>query len=351
MLTKEYLMEFSDITIDNKNIKKEALELSELILKDIELSQLSLDKIALKASRLAHLLMDIEYERIFQYEAGGYPTTPTGINPVVWKYLIKAKRIFQNKDNEGTIKEYGNTTSIMAIEQELNSAKTALSVSQDPNISIQPANPNQYVYNPVGNAFQRKVLVEQINKTANLLANRQSFIYEYAKNAWIELKFSSVLNFSLSSFKDKTNKLIAELVPDEAEKISAILENLNDITPEKWSLALTSCRRLLKSLADKLYPSSNNFIEKNGKKISITDDKFINRLMLFITDNADAETLCKITNSNLDYIGNRLDAINDLSNKGVHSSVSKDEAERCFLYTYMVISDILSIKAAIVQNK
>lgn len=47
----------------------EALTLSEELLRNIELNEISLASIALKTSRLARLLNEFDYQRIFEYEA------------------------------------------------------------------------------------------------------------------------------------------------------------------------------------------------------------------------------------------------------------------------------------------
>ena len=74
----------------------EALALSEIIVRNIELSELPLANIALKTSRLARLLNDFTYQKIMEYEAGTYPITPTGIPPEVWQ-LAEQQASFRNR--------------------------------------------------------------------------------------------------------------------------------------------------------------------------------------------------------------------------------------------------------------
>lgn len=72
-----------------------ALELSAEILKNIELSELPLARVALKASRLARLLNDFDMQRVMEYEAQGYPTAPDGIPPDVWRLAVLAGRLWE----------------------------------------------------------------------------------------------------------------------------------------------------------------------------------------------------------------------------------------------------------------
>ena len=69
----------------NKKSLKEALSLSEEILADIELNKIPLTNIALKISRLSRLLNDFDYQKIMEYEAGGYPSTPNGITKDIYR--------------------------------------------------------------------------------------------------------------------------------------------------------------------------------------------------------------------------------------------------------------------------
>jgi hypothetical protein len=70
----------------------EALELSNEILKNLELTEVPLSNIALKAGRLARLLNDSEYQLIMECEAGGYPTEPGGVPAEYFRLAVAAGR-------------------------------------------------------------------------------------------------------------------------------------------------------------------------------------------------------------------------------------------------------------------
>ena len=44
------------------------------------------------------------------------------------------------------------------------------------------------------------------------------------------------------------------------------------------------------------------------------------------------------------YLADWLKQINDIQNAGVHSDVTKEQAERCIIHTYIALGDILSLK-------
>lgn len=68
----------------------EGLSIASDIIKNIELKEISLTSAALRAGRLARLLGDFEHQEMVQWEAGGYPTTSTGVPSGAWKIAVMA---------------------------------------------------------------------------------------------------------------------------------------------------------------------------------------------------------------------------------------------------------------------
>ncbi|MDD2839913.1 MAG: hypothetical protein PHY80_02165 [Rickettsiales bacterium] len=338
----------SNIKIDNQEKKAEILNLSKDIVDDIELSRIPLSNIVLKAIRLAKICGDEDMEKVFKHESSGYSYGKDDSDEEIWRLLEIGDRVRTDKE---TGEKLAYFSSICENENIAEASRRRLSVCNDPNYSISSANPNQYVWNTNHtNLTERQNMSTAILTSSNILSTSKTLIYRYAFNIYYELKFSNLTETIWSSFKEKTDKLISDIAPDEVKKLSAIYDNLNDTNPEKWSGALTSCRKMLKSIADILYPPKEESILKDGKKIKLGGEEYINRLMRYVEQNSSSETSEKITNSNLDYIGTRLDTINKKACKGVHNDISKDEAERCFMYTFLVIGDILSIANEKKQN-
>ena len=157
---------------------EEALALSADILKDIELSRVPLSTAALKAGRLARLVNHLDAQQIFQCEASGYPTTPDGITPEVWRLLELAKRTFQHRDpNTKATRTLAFTESIEQLEHQIEAGKLGLQAAQDRDVSISSANPDQIVIPSAGNYFERQNLHTQITTASQRLASRRGVIY------------------------------------------------------------------------------------------------------------------------------------------------------------------------------
>lgn len=338
-------MDNSNLTLSKSQLS-EAIKLSKELLDNIELSQLSLTLIALKCSRLARLLNDFEYQKIFEYESSGYPQHPDGYDKEIWKLLVISERTIKKKDETKKIEEYAYGFSIEALEQKLESHKIRLNVAKDPDISLSSANPHQRVSEPFGNAIERNTTMENISTTSEWISQRRSFLYKYILSKYIELSYSNVVDDIFARTSIKIAERIQELVPDEVRKFNAIHENLLSNNSEDWANAVHSSRRLFQSLSDKLYPPRED-IEKdiNGKKttIKLGKEQYINRLIAYIEEKSSSGNFISVVGSKLKYIGERLDAIYGATNKGTHEVVTKEEAERYVIYTYIIIGDILSL--------
>ena len=325
---------------------KEALALSEEILADIELSRLPLANAALKAARLARLLNDFDAQQMFQYEASGYPSTPDGVAPEVWRIAKQAGRVSTTRDPvTKRNNEKVNMESIERLESVVESGKLALQAAQDREVSISSANPNQFVRSPPGNTKERTYIRMGITSSTEKLANSRALIYEYTSRRHYELKFSGAAQDVFATVRDAVDRDIGNLVPTAVQKFAAVYENLKSDNPEDWSNAVHSCRRILQDLADAVYPPQTaKRVTSDGKEINVGPDAYINRLVCFAEDNSSSDRFSELVGSHLRFLGDRLDAVFRAAQKGSHSIVGQAEANRYVVYTYMISGDILSLR-------
>jgi len=304
-----------DEIIPTPEALEEALNLSAEILKDIELSRVPLWTAALKASRLASLLNQSEAQEIFNFEANGYPTTPDAF-----------------------------TESIEELEQNIEACKIRLQAAQDPDVSISSANPSQWVNVPWGNAMERQGLQTGIVTASKRLASRRAMIDHYASRRHYELKFSGVAQDVFSLIRESVDRNVGQLVPEAVKKFASVHDNLRSTNPENWANAVHSCRRILQDLADVLFPpQEKDDVTKSGKTIKLGPGNYINRLMRFVEDKSDSDRFGDLVGSHLGFLGDRLDAVFEATQKGSHANVSREEANRYVVYAYMLIGDILSL--------
>jgi hypothetical protein len=330
----------------SKQALEDALILAREALTDLELSRTTLASIALKASRLARLLNDSHRQKLFQFEASGYPHPPSGYPKDIWEMLKNANRVSSQYDAVSKkTKETGYYTSIAYIEQALEANKLRLTAAVDPSVSISSANPRQFVTNPIGNQMERQYAQNQIVLLTEQLSQRSGFLHEYLADTYIELKYSHLSEDAFSRIRQQADARIALIAADAAQKLTAIYENLASENPEDWANAVHGCRRILQTVADSVYPARDPIAKEiNGKKqkIKLGPKNYINRLIAYVEEHAGSRRYMALVGSHLSFLGNRLDAVFDAAQKGSHAEiVDRIEADRYVVYTYMLVGDIL----------
>jgi hypothetical protein len=333
---------------------QEALDLSAEILKNIELSELPLVNVTLKGCRLARLLNDMAFLRVFELEVSGYGTYPDGLPLDLWGFAELAGRTYLSKDRKtDETKSVMFPESIAQLEEDLMLTKVALEASQDADISITSANPNQYVSPNTSNNVQRNSLRVYGAKAAARLGGRKMLGYNYALQRHYELKYSQISDDVFSRIRLQADSRIGKVIPDATKKLAAVYENLLSDNPENWALAVHSCRRILQDLADELYPARNEplqtSVDGKMKEILLGAENYINRLVAYVSTCSESKTFTSVVGSHLRFLGERLDSIFDASQKGSHRDVSRDEADRYVVYTYLLVGDILSLESGQVK--
>lgn len=325
---------------------KECTELSADILKNFELSELPVSKIILKCLRLCRLLGDEDGILLFTYESAGYPTSASGMSNDSWRIAeIAGRRYFETIEKNGVKekKEYARTQLISEIEESIASQKIRLAAATDPNVSLSSANPHQFVQSPAGNIVERSTIVNSIIQNQSLLQKVTGKLYAYVLQIYNKLMYGNIVEDTFTTARLQVNDELAEICPKAVEKFISVYSNMDSDNPEDWANAVHSCRRILVELANALYPPQDEPLIVNGKNIKIGLDQYINRLIQFINSKAGSKTYAEVVGADLNSIGMRLDAINDAVCKGTHVDVSKDEASRYILHTYLLISDIISL--------
>ena len=328
-----------------KEKSEEALKLSEEILKNIELSEIPLQSVVLKCSRLGRLTNNQSAVDLFRYELAGYPQDKNGsILIEAFNLARNVNRVFSQKDKIGVVGEYIFPETVAELEIEVETAKEQMKVAVDKNVSVSSSNPDQYVMSPLGNTFERTGLRDIITAKSKKLNKLKSGYYNYVLGVYYELKFGDIVEGIFEKRRENVSKYLSETLPETLKKLVSVYENLRSENKEDWANAVHSCRRVLKDIADFFYPPNNLEIDVDGgKKIKLDEEKYIVRLKQYIKSKNESERFNEIIGSHLDYIGDRIDAIYSASTKGSHADVRREEAERYMIYTYLLISDLISL--------
>lgn len=173
-----------------------------------------------------------------------------------------------------------------------------------------------------------------IERTLNTCANAA---YDHATRLYKTYTFGDIPSTQFDIIRNQVDDLLLDICPDAIEKFMSAYERLGSRSEEDWSLALTATRRVIKAVADVLFPARNKEIK--GRKLG--EEQYINRLWAFLDLHVPKGSDKDLTKAHVKYLGSFIERLNKKASKGVHVKVKYKEAVRTVLYTYLTLGDIL----------
>lgn len=184
-----------------------------------------------------------------------------------------------------------------------------------------------------------------ITTERTVLARVRSAVGDYLAEAERQLLFGRVNADIFERNRAYVDSRLATLAPEALEQFTAAYRRHAEGDAEAGSHALTSCRRVLKTLADALFPATDATVTGiDGIERKMTDDKYVSRLCQYAGDSTAGSASQGLIVAQVNALGNRLDALNRLSSKGVHAAVSSAEVDQCLIQTYLAVGDLLRIE-------
>ncbi len=299
--------------------RQEALVLSEELLSDIELSRLDPVAIVRKTNRLARLLDDNEALTWLSYEVGSYTGTGNGMTSSEWAAAGRSgRRYFEKKDGKNV--EYARAGSISSLRVTVETAKIRLQHSES------------------GNSYERSTTQSSAITAQETIDKVIGAVYLYVSQVYQELRFGSAVESAFENVRNSVDGVISSLVPEAMPVLTTALENAQTDDPEQWKNAAKACRDLIKATANSLRPPGPDV-----KKVKMGENNYINRLVDWIENKSKSTTKGAMIKSDLEHLGKRLDAVSGSGNKGAHASVTKEDASRFIVGTYILLGDILEL--------
>ncbi|MDN5479554.1 MAG: helix-hairpin-helix domain-containing protein [Chryseobacterium sp.] len=160
---------------------------------------------------------------------------------------------------------------------------------------------------------------------------------DYLTELDTKLRFSGTITSSFDILKNAVDDRLLDLDPEIAEQLMLAFKSVSSDSKEEWSQALATCRRLLESLADKLYPAT----EENIKGRTFKQNQYINRIWRFMDVSIESKSNKEMAKAHVDYLGSWLSAYYSLACKGVHAEVNQLEATKAIFHIYLMLADLL----------
>ena len=193
-------------------------------------------------------------------------------------------------------------------------------------------------------------IVDDIGLTEKKLSVLKSRYYDYALKKQIEISFGNVATTVFSEYRTRVENEFSKLSKEILLKLQAIEDKIGSDNPELYSQALTTCRRLFeetaKELFEKYFPGyeEKKYKTKSGKEIDVSGEHYKNKLSAVIEKLEDKSPSKSMVGSNVIYLLDWIDNLTELQCKGVHHEVTRRDATRCIIQTYICLGDILSLQ-------
>lgn len=182
----------------------------------------------------------------------------------------------------------------------------------------------------------KEVKFEPLNGRFTFFDKYHSF--EHARRV-AELK--NDLGDSLASLADQVISRLSDPAPEIGNKLWSTLRAFNRAeVDEDYAHVAASCRRIIEYVADCIFPPQDEDV--GGRKVG--KGQYKNRILAFASDELSSNTNIELVAVSIESLAAQLEKLSNLSNKGVHSEIFKNEARRCLLKTIMILDDVISLR-------
>lgn len=297
------------------------LGLAKEIIDDIELSRCDAQSILLKCTRLARYIDNEEIRTWLRFEMQGF----TSGDPISDKYMTKTGRWTEQSANRGY------WMPLSQIETTIESETNKMNLLRIPDTS------GTYAAAIVGDITKKlNITAAQISKLGGIRSRVISLLHDFATDIYYKKIFDNLAENIFDAYKNEVDILIGQNAGDIIEQIPTVIARLSDSDKESISQALTTCRRIIDSFADHIFPPSNDMINIGGTDLSLKADKVLNRLNVYVHQNCKSDSRKKRIRQNLQNLYDRISV-------GVHSDVDVLEAKNLFFNVYLIIGEILTL--------
>lgn len=337
--------------IDSYSKREQALEACNKVIYGIEDETLSVSSALLLCKRIARLVNDLEGQEWLNFEHGGY-SSENGIPTYAWNIGVRHGRNYWGFSPDGKRGEYMFTELCGELETIVESKTKAISNYTTQGNSVSGNN----AINATGLMTEQIIkgtndLLQSIQTAKRRLSILKSQYYDYAVRWQLELQFGRTAQTVFIEYQERVDRYFSALPLITLRKLNAIEEMIEDENPEHYAQVLTSCRRLwaetAKILFSEVLPDHQGkvFKTKTGKEIDVSGDHDINQLAAVIETLQPKASKNTLVGSEITFLIDWMEQINEAQNTGVHHEVTREMAQRCIIHTYIALGDILSLKA------
>jgi AbiTii len=293
------------------------------VLEDAEMLHTSVESLVLKTSRLARLVGDEDATLWLSYERLGYITDGEEIS---YKYMSLTHRWINFETKSGYWGSISFQEGILELAQEeLKAARQPI-----PSGELASYNFNQ----------QQQTIANIINKMGaarNIVSSVRGQIQEFATRIYHERLFSAQAETIFEQYRNEVDLLLASTAERAFVRLPQAFERLSTDEGEAVSHALTTCRRVIDSFADAVFPARAEPLLIGQQPTDVGAKQVRNRLRAYIYKIIGRCARYERLNKSLGSLYDRVSA-------GVHADVDAGEARALVLQTYLFLGEVLSLQ-------
>lgn len=325
-----------------------ALNIAEELLVEIEQLDDSIINILLKIKRMTLLLGDNDGRTWIDLEITGYP------NKFFFdklgnckKYAVQSGRINidTNKYYTQSLPEFEANAALN--DKILNGIKLPNVISPSVSSSNQYERPGDAISGAIKNTMTSHYnFLEATKKNTifyiNIFNSIKNAIHNYIIDTYLSLKFGDINEQTFEFARDLVDKFIRTECPKAIEQLVAANDAMRQNSSEYYSQALTTCRRLLFTIADTVYPARNiDYVDRKGKNRKVGIEEYKNRLLAYLESNSNIIQDNQL--NEIEFFASKLDIIYEKTCKGVHAEITNEEANLTLIHIYLIIAEIAKV--------
>jgi len=325
----------------------EARSVANDLLQKMETTELPIERHLLQAKRLARLLRDSDAQTWLVLEIRGYKDgfeSKTLGNCL--RYAQAAGRI--TKEGRYYLTSLPRLEAACAADRQRVESATPKATTETAENYLVASATTQMLHDQIE---ALNTVKEAYLKNVELFSSLKAAIHGYVTDTLIAIEFGDVAESIFDALRQDVDTFVRSHCPQAAEKLLAIAERMAEGTAEAYAEALTSCRRLLTTVADSVFPpSAEDWVDGSGKHRKVGADNYKNRLAAFIETRLTSESSRAILENELEHLCSRLDAVYEKVCKGVHADVSVEEARLAIIEGYIFIGEIARLQKSTGQQ-
>lgn len=164
-----------------------------------------------------------------------------------------------------------------------------------------------------------------------------AILHEYITEVYYTLTFENAIASIFETYKQQIDKSIISEAKDVIEMLPSVINRLQEKDSESINQALLTCRRIIDTSADFVYPPSDEKVKINEQEFEVKKGNVRNRIEVYVDSKIDSKTQRIKLRQNLKNLYDRVCT-------GIHKDVSTEEAKALIFNTYLLIGEILNLE-------